>query len=111
MHFTLDTITSLTYRFEQESVRHKVGGQSLAPSKCEYWLDRIISDKMQVRLLQSLATPCEETRSQSPPAVRDREEPEEDSEDEDDEELMLPAPRAPYAGHVPEAVHFLHTMT
>uniref|UniRef100_A0A7S1F5Z8 EF-hand domain-containing protein n=1 Tax=Noctiluca scintillans TaxID=2966 RepID=A0A7S1F5Z8_NOCSC len=105
VRFTLDTMTSsLTYRFEQESVRHKVGGQSLAPSKYEYWLDRIISDKMQVRLLQSLATPFEETRLQSPPAVRDdREEPEEESEDEDDEELMLPASRAPYPGHVSEA--------
>lgn len=60
----------LTYQFEQESVLHTVGGQSLAPGRFEKWLDRIIGDKLQVRQLQPLATPFEASRL-VPPAMPD----------------------------------------
>jgi len=68
VEFHLDTKTGdLTYQFEQENVKHKVGGQSLARGKFEHWLDRIIGDKLQVRQLHDLATPFEETRLAPPP--------------------------------------------
>ena len=70
VHFTLDVnADELSYRFEQESVRHKVGGQSLAEGCFERWLDWIISDKLQVRQLHDLATPFEETRLVDAPPV------------------------------------------
>eukprot|EP00929_Paragymnodinium_shiwhaense_P119860 TRINITY_DN91772_c0_g1_i1.p1 TRINITY_DN91772_c0_g1~~TRINITY_DN91772_c0_g1_i1.p1 ORF type:complete len:708 (-),score=221.30 TRINITY_DN91772_c0_g1_i1:92-2215(-) len=66
--FELRTATGeLSYRFEQENVRHVVGGQSLATGKFEHWLDRIIRDKLQVRQIHDLATPFEETRLAPPP--------------------------------------------
>mmetsp|Transcript_25638 Transcript_25638/g.59250 ORF Transcript_25638/g.59250 Transcript_25638/m.59250 type:complete len:684 (-) Transcript_25638:82-2133(-) len=70
VHFALDTITGeLSYQFEQESVRHKVGGQSLVSGKFECWLDRITSDKLQVRTVHDLATAYETTRLVPPPVV------------------------------------------
>lgn len=68
VYFYLDVKSGeLTYQFEQENVQHKVGGQSLAYGKFEFWLDRIIGDKLQVRGLHDLATPFESTRL-APPA-------------------------------------------
>lgn len=63
----IPTSGALTYRFEQENVRHEVGGQSLADGMFEKWLDRIIGDKLQVRNLHGLATPFEESRLEPPP--------------------------------------------
>ena len=70
VYFHLDTDSgALSYSFEQESVQHKAGGHGLAPGKFELWLDRIIGDKMQVRQLNDLATPYEESRLVPPPMV------------------------------------------
>mmetsp|Transcript_17402 Transcript_17402/g.40655 ORF Transcript_17402/g.40655 Transcript_17402/m.40655 type:complete len:670 (-) Transcript_17402:118-2127(-) len=71
VYFTLDTKTGeLTYQFEQESVRHKVGGRSLVSGKFENWLDRITADKLQVRTMHDLATPFETSRLKPPPVVK-----------------------------------------
>jgi len=67
VYFHYDTQRQrLTYQFEQESVLHTVGGQSLADGKFEGWIDRIIGDKLQVRQLHDLATPFESTRLKPP---------------------------------------------
>eukprot|EP00927_Polykrikos_kofoidii_P077534 TRINITY_DN74471_c0_g1_i1.p1 TRINITY_DN74471_c0_g1~~TRINITY_DN74471_c0_g1_i1.p1 ORF type:complete len:673 (+),score=144.94 TRINITY_DN74471_c0_g1_i1:200-2218(+) len=85
VHFELHVVTGdLTYRFEQESVRHVVGGQCLAPGKYESWLDRIINDKLQVRQLHDLATAFEETRLAPPPLPSEH-----PSEDENDLDVEI----------------------
>lgn len=92
VYFSFDTRTSaITYRFEQESVRHRISGMGLAPSRFESWLDRIISDKLQVRLLHGLATPFEETRL-APPPLLDEDEPEEAEAEEGPEDDGSGAP-------------------
>eukprot|EP00930_Biecheleria_cincta_P081846 TRINITY_DN7124_c0_g3_i1.p1 TRINITY_DN7124_c0_g3~~TRINITY_DN7124_c0_g3_i1.p1 ORF type:complete len:712 (+),score=184.14 TRINITY_DN7124_c0_g3_i1:31-2166(+) len=77
VYFRLDTATgSLTYQFEEENVQHEVDGQGLAPGMYEFWLDRIIGDKLQVRQLHDLATSFEQTRLVPPPTMTDEEVPE-----------------------------------
>mmetsp|Transcript_93733 Transcript_93733/g.201191 ORF Transcript_93733/g.201191 Transcript_93733/m.201191 type:complete len:743 (-) Transcript_93733:80-2308(-) len=72
VHFCLETETGrITYRFEEESVEHEVGGRGLAPGMFEKWLDRIIGDKLQVRELHDLATAFEETRLEPPPLLEE----------------------------------------
>lgn len=80
VYFLLDTATgTLTYQFEEENVQHEVNGQCLASGKYEFWLDRIIGDKLQVRQLHNLATSFEQTRLVPPPTMTDEEIPQHDS--------------------------------
>lgn len=94
VYFHLDTATMhLTYHFEQEYVEHEVGGKGLARDKFEHWLDRIITDKLQVRQLHALATPFEETRLAPPPMFTAEEgEDEEDAEEDGEETLAVQQP-------------------
>jgi len=95
----------LTYTFEQECVKHEVGGQCLASGKYEMWLDRIIGDKLQVRQLHDLATPFEETRLAPPPLPSEHpSEDEREPETQGDTGEELPAPSAAMrAASAPEA--------
>jgi len=101
--FNFDTSTKkLTYQFEQESVLHTVGGQSLAPGRFQGWLDRIIGDKLQVRQLHDLATPFEKTRLVPPEVPSISTAAEDQSVEETQTSEDAPVPRHMSYAEVPE---------